>query len=272
MALRRASTRYNALPADAIALVLARLAGDVPSLCAAACVARAWRAAATEPRLWTCLARLPPDVAERLTDQHLAALVARAAGGLERLDVSGATELTDDGFVTAMKLPHALTAFIADSDCSGLTGQGVANGLVWRDGLMRELSVRGLRCGLVEQPDDVHSSASVTAWRAECEQIIRALRELRAPGGAMDGHTVCTHDPGEPDPYDEDEWTDGLCDVICGRRDLCQMCGGEPQCDEHKQDDCCNCAVYRREGGWPSWDGRISADDEEESASDSRDS
>ena len=263
---RRASARYNALPADAIALVLERLAGDVPSLCAAACVARAWRAAAAQPRLWAHLAQLPPDVAERLTNEDLASLVARAAGGLERLDVSGASQLTDYGFEAAMRQPHALTAFIADSECYQLTGQGVATALAAQRGRMRELSVRGLRCGL-EQPDDAHSSASVTAWRAAGGRVIRALRALRAPGCAMDGHTVCEHYPAEP--HYMDDWTDGLCDVICGRRDLCQMCGGEPQCDEHKQDDCSNCAVFRREGGWPSWDGRISADDEP--ASDSRD-
>lgn len=148
MAPRHASARYNALPADAIALVLKRLAGDVSSLCASACVARAWRAAAAEPRLWSHLARLPPDAAKRLTGKHLAALVARAAGGLERLDVSGASQLTDDGFVTAiMRQPHALTAFIADSKCYKLTGKGAATALAAQRGRMRELSVRGLRCG-----------------------------------------------------------------------------------------------------------------------------
>jgi hypothetical protein len=89
-----AAASWDAVPATVIALVLTHLAGDARSLCAAACVARAWRAAAAEPRLWARLAGV-----RRLTDARLAALVARARGHLEHLDVDDALQLTDAGLM-----------------------------------------------------------------------------------------------------------------------------------------------------------------------------
>jgi hypothetical protein len=76
------------LPVDVLRRVLRPHAGDVATLCAAACVASAWRdAAARTPGLWRAprLWQLPHAAALRLTDEWLAALLARAAGSLERL-------------------------------------------------------------------------------------------------------------------------------------------------------------------------------------------
>lgn len=64
----------------------------VATLCAAACVSRAWRDAASDPRLWRSLVlSSPPRDAARpwLTDSRLAQLVRRSDGGLHTLDITG---------------------------------------------------------------------------------------------------------------------------------------------------------------------------------------
>lgn len=149
-----------------VALVLANLAGDVPSLCAAACVSRAWRAAAAAPALWTRLERLPPAAARRLNTERLIWLVARAAGGLERLDLSGADGVGDAGLDTALQQPHALTHFVADSDCSMLSASVVAEAhLGWHQHgtllLKTALQPRegGRRCNAAP-------NANAVTWRA----------------------------------------------------------------------------------------------------------
>jgi len=209
----------DALPADALALVLAHLAGDVPSLCAAACVARAWRDAAAAPKLWARLAKLPWSSARRLTNQHLKALVKRASGCLERLDVSGASKVTDAGLAAALRLPHAVTAFFADAYCDGLTARGVAKALTSQRGrnqlLLRELSVNGLRCkpdkdipSFDERNDDEY------AWYNACKGVIQTLRTLMAPGCEVDGDTWCMPDSLQGGP----------CSILCGRGSTCAHC------------------------------------------------
>ena len=92
------------LCADSVRRVLRAL--DVATLCAAACVCRAWRAEVCgDSLLWAdVLGRLclGPRVAERLTDARLAALVARAAGGLRRLDLKGCPEVSVAGVLAAL--------------------------------------------------------------------------------------------------------------------------------------------------------------------------
>jgi hypothetical protein len=63
------------------------LAGDTPSLCAAACVSRDWHAAVTgTASAWRALA-LGETARGALTDARLLALVARACGNLESVDL-----------------------------------------------------------------------------------------------------------------------------------------------------------------------------------------
>lgn len=136
-----------ALNSGEVALILAQLEGDVQSLCAAACVSRAWRAAAADAALWTRLECLPRDVAHRLNAERLSWLVARAAGSLQQLDLSDAGSLTDADLEMALRQPHALTSFTADSECERLTAAGVVAALASRRGLMVELRVAGLAVG-----------------------------------------------------------------------------------------------------------------------------
>jgi hypothetical protein len=166
-----------ALPRDALVLAFAPLAGDVQSLCAAACVARAWRDAAAEPRLWTrivCRGR-------KLKGEHLAWLVARAQGGLERLELGRTSDISDLDLYTALQQPHALTHFTLRK-CSpfGPTGQGVVGALASRRGQLRFLQLCDVLCVLekgcsdaeAEDPEAVLSRAALSCcgtpsrWRA----------------------------------------------------------------------------------------------------------
>lgn len=190
-------TRQSSAAADAnadiVALVLARLSGDVPSLCAAACVARAWRDAAAKPQLWAHVGPLPLAAARRLTDARLATLVARAAGGLERLRLDGAEQLTEEGLAVALQQPHALTDFCAPTECRTLTAISVARALASRRGQLLRLSVRGLECGPPVPKHDA-GQAGLAAWRREVAGVVRALRALLAPGGVLDGDRLCNHE------------------------------------------------------------------------------
>lgn len=69
------------LPAVLVERVLAYRAaeGDVVTLCAAACVARTWRAAAAQPTLWLRLVLDGIGLCKRTTAERLSALVARSA-------------------------------------------------------------------------------------------------------------------------------------------------------------------------------------------------
>lgn len=207
--------------------MLARLAGDVASLCAAACVAPAWRDAAAEPRLWARLAlrRDAWAAVTRLTDARLATLVARSRGLLESLDFRGARHLTDKGFFRALQQPHALTAFSAEFCCGALTARGVARALASRRGRMRELNVRGMNCGppIPEDDDTSDSEALRDAWRAACDDIINALRALMAPDGVLDGDRLCSGDG----------WRYELCPALCSRGDVCAGCD-QAFCADHQ--------------------------------------
>jgi hypothetical protein len=77
------------LPVDVILLVLLPLRGDMSSLCAAACVARAWRTAASLPRLWKRVGPFRGNAATNLTDARLKLLVSRARRHLHHLNLRG---------------------------------------------------------------------------------------------------------------------------------------------------------------------------------------
>ena len=226
---------WSALPADVLARVLARLTGDVPSLCAAACVAPAWRDAAAEPRLWVCLKLLPDTAgAEHLTDERLKALVARSRGLLASLDVSGARQLTNKGLTAVLQQPHALTAFSAAIVHGALTASGVARALAAQRGRMLELSVQGLDCGPPIHLDDTSDSDGARdSWRAACDDVIAALRALMAPEGVLDGDHVCSGEDDDSEP----------CPAMCGRADLCAKCG-TALCAEHQTFlECIECCL-----------------------------
>jgi hypothetical protein len=101
------------LPLDAVRRILAPHAGDVYTLCAAACVSRVWRDAAKASALWRNLniAFQPPclhPLQYNVTDERLAELVTRAGTGvggephLERLDVTGCLYVSTRGVVAAL--------------------------------------------------------------------------------------------------------------------------------------------------------------------------
>ena len=103
------------LPLDALRLILAPYAGCVATLCAAACVSRAWHAASKEHWLWTNLNFSDPFKSRewaveyvRVDDARLAELVTRAGSGvdgqphLQRLDVTKCMLITTRGVVAAL--------------------------------------------------------------------------------------------------------------------------------------------------------------------------
>jgi hypothetical protein len=220
-----ASGGWSALPADVLARVLSRLAGDVSSLCAAACVAPAWRDAAAEPRLWVCLKLLPDTAgAEHLTDERLKALVARSRGLLASLDVSGARQLTNKGLTAVLQQPHALTAFSAAIVHGALTASGVVRALAAQRGRMRKVSVQGLDCGprLPVADDTAEFRIALISWHTACNDVIAALRALMAPDGVLVGDRLCSGD-GWYKP----------CTVLCGRANVCANCN-EALCADHQ--------------------------------------
>jgi hypothetical protein len=89
---------------------------------------------------------------------------------------------------------------------------GVARALAAQRGRMRELNVCGLN-GVPRAPDE--DDYEVDAWRAECEQVIHALRALLAPHGVLHGDTVCQ----AADDYE------GLCSIMCSSTEyVCAHC------------------------------------------------
>ena len=189
---------WDALPSEAIDLVVSYLTSDVPSLCAVACVARAWRAAAARPQLWVRPSRPPRAAAARLTDAHLITLVARAGGRLELLDLRGAAQVTDAGLYAALQQPHALTEFSADYRCH-FTTVGVVAALQQSRGCLRKLGLRGVCC---------------LPWVAEVDseawgQAFDALDTLMAPGSQVYDYRVCEEQ----------------CTRLCRMEDCCEHCG-----------------------------------------------
>jgi hypothetical protein len=208
---------WELLPAEALERVLTHVSGDVLALCAAACVSRAWRdvAARVQPLSAVRLPRLPYAVAPRLTDLGLAALVRRAHGRLEYLDVGGAGLLTDEGIIAALQQPHALTTFIAD-DAGSITAQGVTRALAPQRGRLLDLQVAGLDC----LPHKPGGEITVTAWHQERINVVNVLRTLMAPRGRLIGTQMCWHGNNDSDPKDEPP-----CACMCGPDDACQECG-----------------------------------------------
>jgi hypothetical protein len=107
---RRAAPQFAPeLAPDVLHAILLPLAGDIGTLCAAACVNTSWRAAAMHPRLWRKLdvRRLRAEwrhaCLDDLTNERLAALVRRAcctdadgvAHALVSLRATGSTHMAN---------------------------------------------------------------------------------------------------------------------------------------------------------------------------------
>ena len=80
--LRSASALHNALPEEALRVIMLALPADARAR--AACVCRGWRAFLADPSLWQVLDLTPAGgvVAERVTENLVRGAVARAAGQL----------------------------------------------------------------------------------------------------------------------------------------------------------------------------------------------
>ena len=141
------------LPAVLVERVLSFCAGDVTTLCAAACVSRAWRAAAALPALWRSIGigRWRQQSRAQLSARRLRALLARSRGGdLERLDLC---------------------------DCLKLRVRDVLKALDGRR-VTKALDVNG-----------VHADAS-SAQRGSGETLA-SLRAVLAPGARLDAVGTC---------------------------------------------------------------------------------
>ena len=172
---------------------------------AAACVRRAWRAASHDPPLWRALV-VPRMRAHLLMPAVFRAVLARAEGQLQRLDISYCTQLTADDLAPLAHLTRLTDVSVIG--CTHLDG----------DALLRVLprSVRLLRCDGVRVSHavidalttrgaalDVDKCASCTLGGAE-----QLVCQAPACGRALCRHCarrMCT-------------WEDATC------------CGDNPEC------------------------------------------
>jgi hypothetical protein len=224
---RAAAASWDALPPEVVSQVLCHLAGDVRSLCAVSCVARVWRVASAEPGLWARLRELPRSSARRLTDARLTALVARARGGLESLDVSGALRLTDRGLRAALRQPHALVSFRADELCKSLSGLGVAAALATRRGIMQSLRVRGVPCFDEYDMNITDYDEPEDALVGNVVSTLTDLQGLLAPGNLLDCNNICE--------VQIDDFERCLC-MCVERDDACGRCR-TTYCPAHQERD-----------------------------------
>jgi hypothetical protein len=95
----RATSALSPLPPALVQQIFLLLAVDERARCA--CVCRSWRAAVSERCLWTRLdvSRTSGFAAARVTDAFLRGAVARAAGELQSLDVSGALRVSREALL-----------------------------------------------------------------------------------------------------------------------------------------------------------------------------
>ncbi len=194
------------LPVDALRRILAPHAGDVATLCACACVARAWRDAARESALWVSLRLefasqigkandavpwVPP-----VTDERLAELVKRAGSGL-----NGAPHLTQ----------------LTVTGCELVSARGVAAALAGA-GLHNKLTLLRIANTLCEEEDgDVVRDMPVF------------LRQDAPPDDALDvrGFTLCEEQVEHSGQYVQ-------CARLCGgqeERTRCEKCDIPVCCD-----------------------------------------
>jgi hypothetical protein len=231
------------LPAPALARVLTYCGGDVRTLCAAACVSRAWREAAADPALWRVLSGLGRCAALRdhagphaaLADARVASLVARAGPG-------AAIELLD---------AHK---------CAAVSLTGLQLALAGRQ-ITRELRVGGMSS---RAPPVPRGGTQVDA-RTHVREALARLCQLLAPGArqrtvvlcqyAIDGVSTC---PGflctRPDDVQCEYCNEVWCHVCMEAYSEEAMCRHECQnCGElgYELERCPMCCRRERFGTCP---------------------
>ncbi len=166
----RSAPRYAPdLPPDLLDAIMLPLAGHISTLCAAACVNKAWHAAALHPRLWAKLNTqvLGKSCLYSLTDARLATLVRRACG----FDADGNA--------------HTLLSLRATSSKSEVTLRGVLAALRGpRDGAGAPLLLGALRT--------LHVRGVKHRFTSKDAKLVRQLCALCAhhpPGRAARGQT-----------------------------------------------------------------------------------
>jgi len=197
-AMRPDSVASGELTSDVTAtfLVLSCLVGDISSMCAAACVSRAWREAASTPSLWVCIGPLLGDE-ERLDDVRLQSLAVRAAGagGFTSLELHG-TSVTDSGLMLALR--HQRNK-VEQFDCSSnmhsnnkLTGIGVGAALLRSRGQIRVLNVRGIPALNAKKQNDILNGTEPKAALHNMRScVIRTLQTMMAPQCSIDVTDIC---------------------------------------------------------------------------------
>ncbi len=234
------------------------LVGNVPALCAAACVSRGWRDAAADPALWQTLGSLPRRVAARLTDARLRALVARAGGALRCIHLSDCTQLTDKGLKAALAPERAL-AYLCIAGCRKLTAKGVAAALAGKQlVLLRAHGVATTRSGNEAAAERAFAHVQSLARSTDVSTVCSAetpngLPCLRLCGSARRGGACSLCE-------------DAVCEFCCiaGRLPKCHACGarfcepcaedmaGLTDCDECGRRFCPRCALCDHvAGGFP---------------------
>jgi hypothetical protein len=222
------------LPVDVLLLVLLHLQKDMPtlmaSLCAAACVARSWRTAASTPRLWTRIGPFRGNAAANLTDERLKLLVSRARHHLQHVDLRNISKacLTDEVLAAALRREKRIFTFCANG--KPLTGAGVAAALAPSSGRLRQLLVRGVRA--LPKPESAGRMSSIQqdAFLVNCKQPLARLRALLAPEGSMKATAVCQASTGNK-----------MCTRLCDNESACEC--GATYCMLHtdRVGSCGNC-------------------------------
>ena len=221
------------LPVELVVFVLLPLKGDVASLCACACVARAWRQAASLHRLWTRIGPFRPNAAASLTNERLKLLVSRARrGSLKQLDLRGISKssLDDEGLAEALQHEKRIRMFTASG--SPLTGAGIAAALAPSRGSLRELRVCGV--GAVPEPASAGAMSAIQydAFLDNSNKALDDLRALLAPESLLDATAVCEVITGNVvctrmcDDKNSCECPAAYCKRHADRVFDCQNCGG----------------------------------------------
>lgn len=188
------------LPPNALALVFSFLEGDTPTLCAAACVSKAWKAAASVPSVWQTLAlglptnnaggsslafvKLCDDTstqarrAKSVTGARLRAFLGKAGPSLVSLRLDGCSALSDADLLCLTDLNAPYLSEVGLRGCAELSARGV----------LAALKGRSLSCLRVDGLSDYDGGG---ASEDEDEDIIKLFRRIVAPSGLLDVKLCC---------------------------------------------------------------------------------
>jgi hypothetical protein len=240
------------LPSEVLHAILLPLAGDIGTLCSAACVSTSWHAAALHPRLWNKLDLHPPlyeitpglkawtesKKGQHLTDERLAMLVRRACG----LDADGNAHKLLSLRATIKSYEVTLRGVLA-----ALRGPRSAGGKMLLHGALRTLHVSGLKHRF-SKSDDKLVAALCKFVRPAADGSARP--NLDVFGGItpctrqLDDGTVCGRVASTLEHACE-ECDVALCAGCCryGEYTVCEhMCGNCGRCcDADELELCLSC-------------------------------